>query len=103
MPEFLDRRFGGAARMVYCVLILLTYVFVEIAAVLFLGALAVNTLLPSVEIWQAVVGLAVLTGIYTVTGGLRAVVWTEMLQLVVLMTGGTILAVRQGEKITFTN
>ena len=94
MPEFLDRRFGGAARIVYGVLILLTYVFVEIAAVLFLGALAINTLLPSIEIWQAVVGLALLTGIYTVTGGLRAVVWTEMLQLVVLMSGGAILAVK---------
>lgn len=94
MPEFLDRRFGGAARAVYGVLILLTYVFVEIAAVLFLGALAVHTLVPSVEIWQAVVALAVLTGMYTITGGLRAVVWTEMLQLVVLMSGGAVLAVK---------
>ena len=57
MPEFLDRRFGGAARAVYGVLILLTYVFVEIAAVLFLGALAIHTLVPRVEIWQAVVAL----------------------------------------------
>ncbi len=94
MPEFLDRRYGGAARVVYAVLILLTYVFVEIAAVLYLGALAIHTLLPGVAIWQATVALAVLTGVYTVTGGLRAVVWTEMLQLVVLMTGGTILAVK---------
>jgi SSS family solute:Na+ symporter len=94
MPEFLDRRYGGAARAVYGILLLLTYVFVEIAAVLFLGALAINTLLPSIEIWQAVIALALLTGIYTVTGGFRAVVWTEMLQLVVLMTGGAILAVK---------
>jgi solute:Na+ symporter, SSS family len=94
MPEFLDRRFGGPTRVVYGVLILLTYVFVEIAAVLFLGALAINTLIPSIEIWQAVIGLAVLTAIYTVTGGLRAVVWTEMLQLVVLMSGGAVLAVQ---------
>jgi solute:Na+ symporter, SSS family len=94
MPEFLDRRFGGPARVVYGVLILLTYVFVEIAAVLFLGALAIHTLVPDVEIWQAVIGLAVLTAVYTVTGGLRAVVWTEMLQLVVLMSGGAVLAVK---------
>jgi SSS family solute:Na+ symporter len=94
MPEFLDRRFGGSARAVYSVLILLTYVFVEIAAVLFLGALAIHTLVPSVEVWQAVIGLGVLTGIYTITGGLRAVVWTEMVQLVVLMSGGAILAVK---------
>jgi SSS family solute:Na+ symporter len=94
MPEFLDRRFGGAARAVYGVLILLTYVFVEIAAVLFLGALAIHTLLPGVAIWQAVMALALMTGVYTVTGGLRAVVWTEMLQLAVLMIGGAILAVK---------
>ena len=94
MPEFLDRRYGGPARIVYAMLILFTYIFVEIAAVLFLGALAINTLLPSIEIWQAIIGLAVVTGVYTVTGGLRAVVWTEMLQLAVLMSGGAILAVK---------
>jgi solute:Na+ symporter, SSS family len=94
MPEFLDRRFGGPARVVYGALIFLTYVFVEISAVLFLGALAINTLVPNVAIWQAVVALAMLTAVYTVTGGLRAVVWTEMLQLVVLMTGGAVLAVK---------
>ncbi len=94
MPEFLDRRYGGAARIVYSVLIFLTYLLVEIAAVLFLGALAVHTLIPRVEIWQAVVALAAVTGVYTVTGGLRAVVWTEMLQLVVLMGGGAILAAK---------
>ena len=62
MPEFLDRRFGGPARVVYGVLIFLTYVFVEIAAVLFLGALAINTLIPSVEIWQAVIVLGRVDG-----------------------------------------
>ncbi|MBN2577751.1 MAG: sodium/solute symporter [Pirellulales bacterium] len=94
MPEFLDRRYGAAARLVYGILLLLTYVFVEIAAVLFLGALAIHTLVPSVGIGEAVVGLAVLTSLYTITGGLRAVVWTEMLQLLVLLCGGTILAVK---------
>lgn len=94
MPEFLNRRYGGPTRVVYAVLILLTYIFVEIAAVLFLGALAISTLIPSIAIWQAVLGIGVLTAVYTVTGGLRAVVWTEMLQLVVLMSGGAVLAVQ---------
>ena len=94
MPEFLYRRYGTAARMVYSVLIFLTYVLVEISAVLFLGALAVHTLMPSVAIWQGIIALAVMTALYTITGGLRAVVWTEMLQLVVLMGGGAILAVK---------
>jgi len=92
MPEFLERRFGAAARSLYGGLILLTYLFVEISAVLYLGAIAIHALL-GVPVWQSIIGLAVLTGIYTVTGGLRAVVWTEMLQLVVLLCGGIALSV----------
>ena len=91
MPEFLERRFGTAARIIYAALVLLTYIFVEIAAVLFLGALALYSLL-GIDIMTSVVVLAIATGAYTISGGLRAVVWTEMLQLVVLLVGGIILA-----------
>jgi len=92
MPEFLQRRFGGAARATFAGLILLTYVFVEISAVLYLGAIALNSLLGIPLMWSIII-LALLTGLYTITGGLRAVVWTEMLQLGVLLTGGIVLSV----------
>jgi SSS family solute:Na+ symporter len=92
MPEFLDRRFGRAARTTYGGLILLTYLFVEISAVLVLGALALSTLFGLSAPWSVVV-LASLTGLTTIAGGLRAVVWTEMLQLAVLLLGGIVLAV----------
>ena len=92
MPEFLERRFGGAARSAYAALIYLTYVFVEISAVLYLGAVALDTLF-GIDAWYSIIGLALLTGIYTITGGLRAVVWTEMLQLGVLMMGGVTLSI----------
>lgn len=92
VPEFLYKRFGGAARTTYAVLILLTYVLVEISAVLYLGALALHSLL-GFPIITSIVVLAILTGIYTIAGGLRAVIWTEMLQLGVLVLGGIILTV----------
>ena len=92
MPEFLERRFGAAARAIYAVLILIIYVFVEISAVLYLGAIALNSLF-GIPLLASIVALALFTGIYTILGGLRAVVWTEMLQLVVLMTGGIVLSV----------
>lgn len=92
MPEYLQRRFGGKARTMYSVLVVLTYVFVEIGAVLYLGALTLYSLL-DIPIFTSVLILAVATGIYTILGGLRAVVWTEMLQLVVLLSGMVILAV----------
>jgi len=98
MPEFLDRRFGGAARAVYGALIFLTYVFVEISAVLYLGSVVLESLFqvpPSLSI----PALAIVTGIYAITGGLRAVVWTEMFQLGVLITGGAILSVLTIHKV----
>lgn len=93
MPEFLEKRFGRASRVAFAGLTLLIYVFVEISSVLYLGALAFHQLFPEIAIGVSIVILAVLTGLYTVTGGLRAVVWTEILQLCVLLTGGVILAV----------
>jgi solute:Na+ symporter, SSS family len=91
MPEFLQKRFGSAARTTYAALVLATYVFVEIAAVLYFGALALYTL-TGISMVNCIVVLAVATGIYTIAGGLRAVVWTEMLQLVVLLIGSAVLA-----------
>jgi SSS family solute:Na+ symporter len=92
VPEFLYRRFGPSARLTYAGLILLTYILVEVGAVLYMGALAFYSLL-GVPIWVSVIVLAVATGIYTILGGLRAVVWTEMLQLGVLLVGGMALAI----------
>jgi SSS family solute:Na+ symporter len=92
VPEFLYRRFGPGARSVYAALILITYVFVEVGAVLYMGALALHSLV-GIPITYSVVVLAVATGVYTILGGLRAVVWTEMLQLGVLMLGGIALSI----------
>ncbi|HRP45403.1 MAG TPA: sodium transporter, partial [Ginsengibacter sp.] len=80
VPEYLQKRFGDSAKAAYLVLVLITYVFVEIGAVLYLGALSLHSLL-DVPILTSVILIAVLTGVYTILGGLRAVVWTEMLQL----------------------
>lgn len=91
MPEFLQKRFGGGVRVVYAVLILITYVFVEISAVLYLGATALHSLF-GIPMFTCIVVLALFTGAYTILGGLRAVVWTEMFQLVVLITGGLALS-----------
>ncbi len=90
MPEFLDRRYGGAARITFAVLVVLTYIFVEISAVLYLGAVVFQELL-GVPVMTSVVLLAGFTGIYTIMGGLRAVIWTEMFQLIVLLAGGIAL------------
>jgi len=91
MPEYLLRRFGPISSSAFALLILLIYLFVEIAAVLFIGGKVLHALF-DIPIAYSVWALAIATGIYTVIGGLRAVIWTEMFQLVVLLAGGLILS-----------
>jgi SSS family solute:Na+ symporter len=102
MPEFLQRRFGAGARLTYVVLVLITYIFVEVSAVLYLGALSLHALL-NVDVMASVVVLALATGAYTIAGGLRAVVWTELLQLSVLVVGGLALSVRTFQEVGGTS
>ncbi len=90
VPEYLEKRFGGATRVLYAILILFTYIFVEIGAVLYLGGLTLHALF-DIPIFYSIIGMAVLTGLYTVLGGLKAVIWTEMVQLGVLVLGGLVL------------
>ncbi len=98
MPEFLEKRFGTAARTTYAALVLLTYVFVEVSAVLYLGGVALHSVVRTDIFWSIMV-LALATGAYTIAGGLRAVIWTEMLQLIVLLAGGIALAFATIKKV----
>src|SRR5205085_5139894 len=70
VPEYLYRRFGGAARSAFAALTLLMYVFVEISAVLYLGAVALHALV-GIQVTHSIVILAVVTGVHTIAGGLR--------------------------------
>lgn len=90
VPEYLEKRYGSATRVLYAILILFTYVFVEIGAVLYLGGLSLHALF-GIPILYSIFGMAILTGVYTVLGGLKAVIWTEMVQLVILVVGGVVL------------
>lgn len=90
IPEYLEKRYGNATRVLYAILILFTYVFVEIGAVLYLGGLSLHALF-GIPILYSIFGMAILTGLYTVLGGLKAVIWTEMVQLVILVLGGVVL------------
>jgi len=90
VPEYLEKRFGNSTRVLYAILILFTYIFVEIGAVLYLGGLTLHALF-DIPIFYSIIGMALLTGLYTILGGLKAVIWTEMVQLVILVLGGLVL------------
>jgi len=93
MPEFLERRFNPTSRWVLSVISLVAYVVTKIAVGIFAGGIVFSVLLPDLRIgpldsfWIGSILVIVLTGAYTVLGGLRAVAYTEALQTVVLVLG----------------
>jgi solute:Na+ symporter, SSS family len=87
MPQFLEVRYDARVRTVLAVFWLLVYVFVNLTSVLYLGALAMEGIM-GVPLWVGVVGLATFAGIYSVYGGLKAVAWTDVVQVVFLIGGG---------------
>lgn len=94
MPQFLELRFDKRVRTSLAVFWLMIYIFVNLTSVLYLGALAIKTIM-GVPLLYAIIGLAVFSVAYTIYGGLKAVAWTDVVQVVFLILGGlatTILA-----------
>jgi len=101
MPEFLERRFSASSRWVLSLISLVGYVLTKIAVGVFAGGVVFRTLLPELQIdlgfavmdsfWVGSFLVIILTGVYTVLGGLRAVVYTDALQTVVLVVGSALV------------
>ncbi|XP_077442315.1 sodium/glucose cotransporter 1 [Vanacampus margaritifer] len=91
MPEYLKKRFGGQRIRVYLsVLSLFLYIFTKISADMFSGAIFINQAV-GLNIYLAVVALLLITAVYTVTGGLAAVIYTDTLQTIIMIVGSFIL------------
>ena len=101
MPEFLERRFSPASRYVLSVVSLITFVVSKIAVGIFAGGVVFSVLLPEVHLklgevvidsfWIGSVMVIVLTGLYTILGGMRAVAYNDAVQTVVLIIGSGLL------------
>ena len=92
MPEFLERRYDGRVRVYFAALNVFLNVFVDSAAALYCGALVCRMLLPGPPLWAFVAVLAGAAGLYTLAGGLRAVIYTEAVQAVLLITGAVTIS-----------
>ena len=89
MPEFLERRYGPRARWFLSIFSLAGYVLTKISVTIYAGGIVIASLL-GIDFWTGALATVVITGLYTVFGGLRAVVYTEALQTVVLILGALI-------------
>ena len=89
MPQFLEIRFDHRVRTSLAVFWLLVYVFINLTSVLYLGSLVLVNVL-GMELLPAVIGLALFSAVYSVYGGLKAVAWTDVMQVTFLVIGGLI-------------
>ncbi|SNS19655.1 solute:Na+ symporter, SSS family [Belliella buryatensis] len=87
MPGFLLDRYDTRVRTTMAIFWLALYVFVNLTSVLYLGALSLNTIL-DVPMRYAIIGLALFAMIYSIYGGLKAVAWTDVVQVFFLIAGG---------------
>lgn len=97
MPQFLEKRFSPTARWILSIVSLIAYVLTKVAVGIFAGGIVFGVLLPEVNFmglnsfWIGSILMIVLTGLYTVLGGLRAVAYTEAIQTVILIFGAVLV------------
>ena len=92
MPQFLEQRFDHRVRNVMAMFWLGIYVFVNLTSILWLGALAVNTI-TGVDITYGMIALAGFAVAYSLYGGLKAVALTDIIQVTLLVLGGILIAI----------
>jgi SSS family solute:Na+ symporter len=92
MPEFLERRYNPKARWLLAIVQLLSYVIAKVSVTIYAGAVVFNSFL-GIDFWSGAILLIVITGVYTIFGGLHAVMYTEALQAMVLLVGSIILTI----------
>jgi len=86
MPEFLEKRFDARSRWILSIFSIAAYVLTKVSVTIYAGGVVVSALL-GINFWIGAISTLVLTGIYTVLGGMRAVVYTETIQAIILVFG----------------
>ena len=103
MPEFLEKRFSPTARWVLSIISLVAYVLTKMAVGIFAGGVVFATLLPGMKLdlggfvldsfWIGSVAVILITGAYTILGGMRAVAYTEAAQTIILILGSALITI----------
>jgi SSS family solute:Na+ symporter len=87
IPEFVEQRYSTNLKTILAIFWIALYVFVNLASVLYLGSLALETIM-GIPMIYGVIGLALFAAAYSLYGGLSAVAWTDVIQVVFLVLGG---------------
>ncbi len=101
VPEYLERRFDRRVRRYFSVLTLVSNIVVDTAGTLFAGALVLAGFLPGLDLFTGALLLAVISAAYTAAGGLTAVVYTDVMQAIVLLVGASLVTLPAFAAIDF--
>jgi SSS family solute:Na+ symporter len=99
MPEFLERRYDARSRYYFSAVTVLGNIIIDTAGALYAGALIIQIIYPEFPMWQSVMILAILSGLYTIAGGLKAVVYTDVIQAVLLIGASIVVSIIAFEKV----
>lgn len=92
VPEFLERRYDYRARLYASGTAIILNVIVDIAATLYAGGVVIQLIFPQFALWEIIVFLAVIAAVYTISGGLSAVVITDTIQAIILIVGSFLIS-----------
>lgn len=96
IPEFIEQRFNTTLKTILAIFWIFLFVFVNLTTVMFLGAKALDTVMGTGDgslLFPAMIGLGLLAAAYSLYGGLSAVAWTDVIQVILLILGGIVTTV----------
>ena len=93
IPEYLEKRFSYPVRAYASSIAIILNVLVDIAATLYAGGVVINMIFPEFTLFTIIIVLALVAGVYTISGGLSAVVYTDAVQAVILIFGSTLITI----------
>lgn len=102
MPEFLEKRYDARSRYYFSGIMIMGNILLETAGGLYAAALVIQLIYPDVPMLQVVTILAIVAGLYTAAGGLKAVVYTDAIQAVLLLLGSGAVAFMAYQQVGFS-
>lgn len=99
MPEYLERRFDVRSRYYFSVVTLIGNILIDTAGALFAGGILLQLIFPEFQLWQIILVLSVAAGLYTIVGGLKAVIYTDTIQTILILTGAIAITYIAYDKI----
>lgn len=91
IPEYLEKRFDRRSQIFFSAITIFSSVVVEMAGGLYAGGVVLQSFFPNLVLWHSTLALALIAGSYTAFGGLKAVVYTDAIQAVILIVGCGVL------------